>query len=234
MVRGSPVNGYKNKMISALVVHQSKLIAQVIASVLSEEPDIHIIGTANTLEEALAKLETSPCNMVVAGPGLPSGGLVTLTESITVSYPKTKVLIIGVPDAEDIILQYVMAGASGYVLEDETTDELVENLRAAHEEKALVSPSMAALLIEQLSRLARVAAQNELDPGVLGELTTREKEVLRLIGQGLTNQEIAHRLHITIGTVKNHIHNMLQKLDVSSREEAAGYLEFLDNDDTIS
>jgi RNA polymerase sigma factor (sigma-70 family) len=220
-------------MIRALVVHQSKLIAQVIASVLSEEPDIHIIGTADTAGEALAKLEVGPCNMVVAGPGLPDGGLVMLTETVTAKYPDTKVLVIGVPDIESVILQYVMAGASGYVLEDESTDELVENVRAAHEEKALVSPTIAALLINQVARLAQVAARNELDPGAIEELTAREEEVLRLIGQGLTNQEIANRLHITVGTVKNHIHNMLQKLDVSSREEAANFLEFLDGDEPV-
>jgi DNA-binding NarL/FixJ family response regulator len=215
-------------MIRVIVVHQAKLIANIIASVLSEEPDIYVVGTAVTPEEALGKLERSNCNMILASATLPDQGALTLTQAVAAPHSGTKVLIIGVPQSESVILQYVAAGAAGYVLQDVPVERLLENVRAAYEDKALVSPTVAAALMNQVAELAHVSAQHKLDPQAIAELTPRELDVLNLIGKGLTNQEIAERLVIEVGTVKNHVHNILKKLDVSSREEAASYLPLLD------
>jgi len=218
-------------MIRVIVVHPAKLIANLIASVLSEEADIHVVGTAVAEDEALGKLELSHCNMVLAAASLPNEGALALTEKVTSAYPQTNVLVIGVPKNEGAILQYVMAGASGYVLQDVPVEQLLENVRAAHQDEALVSPTIAAALMNQVAELAQISAQYDLDPQAVAELTPRERDVLNLIGEGLTNQEIAERLVIEVGTVKNHVHNILRKLDVSSREEAASYLPLLDEDD---
>ncbi len=217
-------------MIRVIVVHQTKLIANIIASVLSEEPDIHIVSTATTVDEALGKLERSNCNMVLTSATLPDEGALTLTESVATTFPNTHVLVIGIPKSESIILQYVMAGAAGYVLQDVPVQRLLENIRAAHRDEALVSPAIAATLMTQVAELAQISNQQVIDPQVIAELTPREREVLGLIGEELTNQEIAERLVIEVGTVKNHVHKILKKLDVSSREEAASYLPLLDED----
>lgn len=216
-------------MIRVIVVHQARLIANVIAAVLSEQADIHVIGKAVTPEEALGKLKKSNCNMVLAAATLPDSGALQLTEEIAESHPDIKVLIIGLPKSESAILQYVMAGASGYVLQDVPVERLLDNVRAAHREEALVSPEIAAMLMSQIAELAQISAQYDLDPDALADLTPREREVLGLIGEGLTNPEIAARLVIEVGTVKNHVHNILKKLDVRSREEAADYLSLLDD-----
>jgi DNA-binding NarL/FixJ family response regulator len=217
-------------MIRVIVVHQAKLIANIIASVLSEEPDIHVVSTAVTPEEALGKLERSNCNMILAAATLPNNGALALTETVTESHPNTNVLIIGVPKSESVILQYVMAGAAGYVLQDVPVERLLDNVRAAHQDEALVSPTIAAALINQVAELAQISTQHNLDPQVIADLTSREREVLNLIGESLTNQEIADQLFIEVGTVKNHVHNILRKLDVNSREEAASYLPLLDDE----
>ena len=217
-------------MIRVIVVHQAKLIANVIASVLSEEPDIHVVSTAVTVEEALGTLTRSNCNMVLAAANLPNGGALTLTEAIAASHPDTNVLIIGVPKSESVILQYVMAGAAGYVLKDVPVERLLDNVRAAHQDEALISPAIAAALMNQVAELAQISAQYTLDPHAVADLTSREREVLILIGDELTNQEIAERLFIEVGTVKNHVHKILKKLDVNSREEAASYLSLLDDE----
>lgn len=218
-------------MIRIIVVHQAKLIANIIASVLSEEADIHVISTAVTVEETVNKLERSNCNMVLAAATLPNNGALTLTQTVTSAHPETNVLIIGVPKSESVILQYVMAGASGYVLQDVPVDHLLANVRAAHKDEALISPTIAAALMNQVAELAQISAQYDLDPQAIVDLTPRERDVLNLIGEGLTNQEIAERLVIEVGTVKNHVHNILSKLDVSSREEAASFLLLLDDDE---
>lgn len=216
-------------MIRVIVVHQAKLIANIIASVLSEEPDIHVVSTAVTVEDALGKLQLSNCNMILAAANLPDDGALSLTKAVTASHPNTNVLIIGVPKSESVILRYVMAGAAGYVLKDVPVERLLDNVRAAHQDEALISPTIAAALMNQVAELAQISSQYTLDPQAIADLTAREREVLNLIGEGLTNQEIAERLFIEVGTVKNHVHNILKKLDVSSREEAAAYLSLLDD-----
>ncbi len=218
-------------MIRVIVVHQTKLIANIIASVLSEEPDIHIVSTATTVDEALGKLERSNCNMVLTAATLPNDGALALTESVAAMYPNTHVLVIGIPKSKSVILQYVMAGAAGYVLQDVPVKRLLENIRAAYREEALVSPAIAATLMNQVAELAQISNQYEIDPQAIVDLTPREREVLGLIGEELTNQEIAERLVIEVGTVKNHVHKILKKLDVNSREEAASYLPLLDDDE---
>ncbi len=99
----------------------------------------------------------------------------------------------------------------------------MHHIRAAHAGKARVSPDIAAALMSRVAELAQLVSQASISPEA-GELTPREMEVLKLIGQGLTNQEIAEHLVIELGTVKNHVHNILNKLGVSSRRDAVGYL----------
>jgi DNA-binding NarL/FixJ family response regulator len=123
---------------------------------------------------------------------------------------------------------YVEAGVNGYVLQNESVEEMLEKLQAAHEEKAIVSPVMAAALMERLTRLANLEspfAFIEARKTQFEELTTREIEVLDLIKDGCTNLEIADQLIIECGTVKNHVHNILKKLEVNNRHEAASVFQ---------
>jgi len=219
-------------MIRALVVHQTGLIANIIASVLDDEPDIQVVGRVSSVDEALTMLERTNCNMVLVSARLPNQGALELTEAVNQRAPEVVVLVYGLPESESLILQYVMAGASGYVLQDVPVKRLLDNMRAAHGDEALISPSVAAALMSHIADLAQISAGNSLDPSVWQELTPREQEVLELIGERLTNQEISERLFIEVGTVKNHVHNLLKKLDVSSREEAAAFLPLVKGEQT--
>jgi DNA-binding NarL/FixJ family response regulator len=220
-------------MIRILVVHPTRLVGSLYASVLDDKPNMEVVGQARTAEVALNQVETSNCDIVLASATLPDNGALTLTKEISQNYPEVKVLIVGLPESKSAILQYVMAGASGYVLQDVTTEVLVKNVRAAQEDKALVSPYMAAAFMDHIAELAHISAGPYLQPDAYSELTPRELEVLELISEGLSNQEIADQLYIEIGTVKNHVHNILKKLDVATREEAAAHLPFIkqDNDE---
>ena len=215
-------------MVNILIVHQTFLIGNIIASVLSDEKDITVVGRATSVEEAISYLEAGPCDMVLVSAKLPGNGALKLTEAAIELDPATKVLVTGLPESKNIILQYVMAGAAGYVLEDVSVERLLDHIRAVHDDQALVSPEMASALMTQITELAYISSQDRLDTKAVADLTNREREVLNLIGEGLTNQEIAYRLFIEVGTVKNHVHNLLKKLDVSSREDAAAYLPYLE------
>lgn len=208
-------------VIRVLLVNQIRLMGNVIAAVLEDESDIQVVGCATTVDEALAQVPG--CDVMLVSTRLPDNGALKLTQAITEDHPSVRVLALGLAESEAEVLQYVEAGAAGYVLKDDTVDELLENVRAAHSGEALVSPEIAAALMDRVAELAQlfgtVAGINQS-----ADLTERELEVLELIGKGLTNQEIADRLFIEVGTVKNHVHNILDKLNVSSRRDAAAYL----------
>lgn len=214
-------------MIRVLVVHQTQLISSIIANVLDEEEDITVIAQASSTEEALDCLESQPCEMVLVAATLPENGALRITEEITDSDTNTKVLVIGLPKSKNAILQYVAAGASGYVLQEVSTERLLEHIRAAYDGKAIISPDIAAALMSHINELAQISTQTDIDPSAYAQLTPREREVLDLIGEDFSNQQIADKLYIEVGTVKNHVHNILKKLDVSSRHEAAAFLPFV-------
>jgi DNA-binding NarL/FixJ family response regulator len=137
------------------------------------------------------------------------------------------VLALGLTEEKKRVLRYVEAGASGYILKDDSLEDLIEIVRATQEGKVFVSPQIAAAMMERLSDLAQIFAGVENNLTDTTTLTSREMEVLELISKGYTNQQIAQNLVIEVGTVKNHVHNILEKLNVNSRGEAAAYLAFI-------
>jgi DNA-binding NarL/FixJ family response regulator len=129
------------------------------------------------------------------------------------------------PNIKDVILQYIEAGIAGYVLRDDSVDQLLHAVRAVYRGEAVVSPDIAAALMTRIAQLSNVCQGTTWsESGVFLELTPRERQVLVLVQQGLSNQEIAASLTIELGTVKNHIHNILRKLNVRSRHDAVAYL----------
>lgn len=214
-------------MIRILVVHQTRLISSIISSVLDEEEDITVLGQATSSDAALERLRKEACEIVLVAATLPENGALKITEAVAQMESPPKVLVIGLPKSKNAILQYVAAGASGYVLQEVSTDRLLDHIRAVYDGKAIISPDIAAALMNHISELAQISTQTDIDPSAYSELTPREREVLELIGEEYSNQQIADRLFIEVGTVKNHVHNILKKLDVSSRHEAAAYLPFV-------
>jgi RNA polymerase sigma factor (sigma-70 family) len=212
-------------VIRVLLVNEMRLVSNVIASVLEDEPDIEVVGRAASVDEALALATES--DVVLVSTRLPDDGALKLTSAIAEADPSVKVLVLGLGESKGRVLRYVEAGADGYVLKNDSVDDLLEHIRAAQKGKALVSPKIAAVLMTRVTELAQLFAEIESGINEAIDLTPREREILELIGQGLTNQEIADRLVIEVGTVKNHVHSILQKLDVSSREDAASYLALI-------
>ena len=207
-------------MIRVLLVNEIRLMANVIAATLEDEKDIQVIGSATTPEKALAL--TPACDVALISTRLPGNGALELIRTIGDNYPAVKVLALGLGDSEVEILQYVEAGAAGYVLKDDSVEEVLRNIRAAYAGEALVSPEIAAALMARVNELAQQFEEVASIPELV-EFTPRERQVLELVAQDLTNQEIADRLFIEVGTVKNHVHSILQKLNVNSRYDAAAF-----------
>jgi DNA-binding NarL/FixJ family response regulator len=213
-------------MIRVLLVNEIRLMSNVIRSVLEEEPDIEVVGGVTSLDEALALASKS--DVALVSTRLPEDGALKLTTAIAEAHPSVKVLVLGLTETKGQVLQYVEAGATGYVLKDDSVDDLLSHVRAAQSGEALVSPDIAAALMSRVGELAQLFADVESGLNEAADLTPREREILELIGQGLTNQEIADRLVIEVGTVKNHVHSILQKLDVGNRRDAAAHLALIE------
>jgi DNA-binding NarL/FixJ family response regulator len=134
--------------------------------------------------------------------------------------PSVRILIIGISETREQVLQYIEAGASGYVIRESSVNDLLAVIRAAGAGKALVSPEIASALIQRVKSLTQLFVEDGKSLPDVTILTKREFQILQMVSQNFNNQEIADRLVISRGTVKNHIHNILEKLCVSSRTEA--------------
>jgi DNA-binding NarL/FixJ family response regulator len=209
-------------MIGVLIVNKSRLICSVISTVLKDEPDIYVVGVANNVAEALNLIRTSNCDVALVSTNLPNEGALEFLRAVKAN-TSIKVLVIGLAELEEVILRYIEAGAAGYVLREDSVDDLLKNIRAVHSGEALASPEITAALMAHITELSELRPPSEYDTQELADITPRESEVLDLIAEGLSNQEIADRLVIELGTVKNHVHSILQKLDVGSRQDAAMY-----------
>jgi len=213
-------------MIRVLIVHETRLICDLKATVLRNEADIEVVGCVSTTEEALVALRRCACDIMLVSVTLPDDGAFTLTRAVAKLDHPAKVLITGLTESKAVILRCVEEGVAGYINTDESLSDLVQKIRCVSHGEFLVSPGIAAALISRVSELKKLVTElngfKEMNPNHLyAELTERECEVLGLIEQGHSNQEIANTLCIELGTVKNHVHNILDKLDVRTRKHAA-------------
>lgn len=221
------MSGTPEQPIHLLLVNESGLIGNVIRAALEDEPDLKVVASVTNAEEALKVVQEQVIDVALVSTRLPEQGALKLTSAIAQLAPSTKVLALGLTEEKKHVLRYVEAGATGYVLRDHSLEDLIETVRAAQDGKVFVSPQIAAAMMERLSNLARMFSDIENNVTDTTSLTSRELEVLELIGKGLTNQQIAEKLVIEIGTVKNHVHSILEKLNVRTRNEAAVYLAFI-------
>jgi two-component system NarL family response regulator len=213
--------------INLLLVNETRLMGNVIAAALEGESDINVVACTTNIDEAMQIVREQNVDVALVSTRLPDQGALKLTSTITEFKPSTKVLALGLTEEKQHVLRYVEAGATGYILKDDSLEGMIETIRAAQDGKVFVSPQIAAAIMERLATLARLFSDVESSITDTTELTARELEVLKLVGEGQTNQQIAEHLVIEVGTVKNHVHNILDKLHVSSRGEAAAYLAFI-------
>jgi DNA-binding NarL/FixJ family response regulator len=211
-------------MIRLLIVHDFPLICNLVKAALQHAPDIEVVGCTASIQEALEFSEHADVDVALVGIRLPEQGALKVTAAFAHADPQVKVLVFGLNNQSEQILPYIEAGAAGYIQKDENVDQLVETIRLAQAGKALVSPEIAAALMQRLAEWAQYNPESGFEMLDLANLTPREQEILELLGQNLSNQEIAERLSIEVGTVKLHVHSILHKLGVDSRQRAAAFL----------
>lgn len=203
--------------IGIYLIHDCQLLTEAFADSLEKRPEVRLLGMAQDLEQALTELPALPVDLVLIDASSCDGEAGEVILEVWERLPELKILPLGVP-SEDDVLHFLEAGASGYVLRQASFSELLDTIVAVHRGEPPCSPQIATGVCARIVELSRRKSgrRNHQHAG----LTPREAEVLQLVAGGLSNKEIGQRLGITLPTVKNHIHHILDKLQVRGRRQA--------------
>src|SRR6266700_2687354 len=207
--------------IRVLVAEDQRLIREGIASLLRIQDGIHVVGTARNGQEAVEKVVALSPEVVLMDVRMPVMDGVQATALICSQFSTCQVLMLTTFDDEEYIVKALQAGAKGYLLKDIPPGDLAQAIRLAHAGIYQLDPTVAGKLIGTLTRNETTVAH--ATASLHSPLTDREVEVLRFIALGATNREIAVQLMVSEGTIKNHISNILTRLDVRDRTQAALY-----------
>jgi DNA-binding NarL/FixJ family response regulator len=203
--------------IRVFLLDDHEVVRRGVRDLLDDEPDITVVGEAATVEQALVRVPALRPRVAVLDVRLPDGDGVTVCRELRSGMPDLACLMLTSFDDEEALLDSIMAGASGYVLKQIQGSDLVTAVRTVARGQSLLDPSATTRVMARL----RGAEQPPDEPDALPDLTAREREILALIGEGLTNRQIGQRLYLAEKTVKNHISRLLAKLGVERRVQAA-------------
>ncbi len=204
--------------IRILIADDHSIVREGVRMILDSEDDFEVVGEASTGREALEEARRLRPDVVVMDISMPDMTGIEATGKISGELPAVQVMGLTMHEDEGYVFELLKAGAAGYVLKRAAAEDLVAAVRAAHQGEAFLYPSVAKVVIQDF--LHRATAQ---DQATLDGLTDREREVLTLIAEGLTNQEIAGRLFISIKTVQTHRAHIMEKLNLHDRTELVRY-----------
>lgn len=208
-------------MTRILLVDDQRLMRDGMRTLLSLESDMEVVGEAgNGLEGVQAALTHRP-DVVLMDIRMPGMNGVEATREIKRALPDTKVLVLTTFDDDAFVMDALKEGASGYLTKDLPSEEIAQAIRSLQGGGVVMPPPIAAKVVAELSRRAAATTPETVDPQAVAALTDREKEVLRLLGQGYSNKEIGDALFITEGTAKNHVSAVIEKLGLRDRTQAA-------------
>ncbi|MGP3948986.1 response regulator [Streptomyces sp. 7N604] len=203
--------------VTVFLLDDHEVVRRGVHDLMDAEPDLTVVGEAGTAEQALVRVPALRPDVAVLDVRLPDGDGVSVCRELRSRMPELACLMLTSFDDEEALLDAIMAGASGYVLKQISGTDLVTAVRTVGSGQSMLDPGATTRLMARL----RGDAPGQEKPEVLDALTDREREILTLVGEGLTNREIGKRLFLAEKTVKNHISRLLAKLGVERRVQAA-------------
>lgn len=203
-------------MIEVLICDDQDVVCEGLQAILSTDREIHVAGTARDGAEALEIIARARPDVVLMDLKMPLMNGVQATGRIRAQYPEVKVLVLTTYDADEWVFDAIRSGANGYLLKDTPRERLIAAVKEVAQGKTPVDPDVAGKLFARVVDTPAAA-----DAQLAAELSEREREVLGLIARGLTNGDIAARLHLSEGTVRNYVSAIFAKLGVSDRTQAA-------------
>jgi two-component system NarL family response regulator len=207
--------------LKVLIVDDHELFRRGIEMVLDQAPDIDVVGEATDGQHGVEKAEELMPDVVLMDVRMPKRTGIEATRAIKEAIPHAKILMLTVSDEEDDLYEAIKAGASGYLLKEISEEDVADAIRSVWNGQSRISPAMASKLLSEFQAMSKRAEEREQVHAP--RLTDREMEVLRLVARGMNNRDIAKDLYISENTVKNHVRNILEKLQLHSRMEAVVY-----------
>ena len=215
-----PEASLRAEPIRAMIVDDHALFRRGLEMVLEEEQDIELVGQASDGAEAVEKAAESLPDVVLMDIRMPRSSGIEACRAMKEAAPSAKIVILTISDEEEDLFEAIRAGASGYLLKDIPLDEVADAVRAVYGGQSLINPSMAGKLLTEFATLARRDEEERAEEVPAPRLTEREMQVLKLVARGMNNRDIAKELFISENTGKNHVRNILEKLQIHSRMEA--------------
>jgi two-component system, NarL family, response regulator DevR len=202
--------------VRVFLVDDHEVVRRGVRDLLEAEDDIEVVGEAGTVEEALSRIPPTRPDLALLDVRLPDGDGVELCRDIRSRHPEIQALMLTSFDDDEALFNAMMAGAGGYVLKQVRGNDLIDNVRRVAAGQSTLDPSLTTKLLDRLRR------QNDEDEEI-ARLTEQERRILELLAEGLTNRQIADRMILAEKTVKNYVSNLLAKLGMQRRTEAAVY-----------
>jgi len=212
-----------DKPIRILLVDDQPLFRGAIAALIAGQDDLEVVGEAENGLEAVEKAHELDPDLVVMDVEMPVMDGVEATRLIREQRPAVKVVMLTVSESDDHVFDAIRLGAHGYLLKDLRPEQLFDRIRSVMRNETPLSPAIAGRLLEEI-RSGATKRSSSASPSEEPSITPRELEILQLVAEGMSNKEIGKRLYITEGTVKNHVHNALEKLHMKNRIQAAAYI----------
>lgn len=203
-----------NNTLRIAIVEDIEDVALMLSEIINDEPDMSCKQVYHNAEDAMHFLPQNPADILIVDIGLPRASGIEAINHLTEYCPKMQFCMFTVYEDDDKIFESIKAGAKGYILKKSNNDKIIEAIRELHAGGSPMSPSIARRIMELFSGLPANPASRKLP------LTDRELELLNLLSKGLLYKEISAQLGITVGTVKQHIHKIYEKLQVSNKTEA--------------
>ncbi|MFI6588574.1 response regulator [Embleya sp. NPDC050493] len=209
-----PTTGQPDATIRVFLLDDHEIVRRGLADLLGSEPDIEVVGESASAQEAIRRIPALRPHVAVLDGRLPDGSGVDVCRAVRSSFPEINALILTSYDDEDALFSAIMAGAAGYVLKQIRGSDLVRAVREIAAGRSLLDPAVTAKVLE------RVRTGSREDPRV-ASLSDQERRIFELVAEGLTNRQIAERMHLAEKTVKNYVSTMLHKLGFERRVQAA-------------
>ena len=209
------------KRIRVIVIDDNRLVREGLQALLDEQPDLKVVAAVEDRTSGLRVLQEFTPHIVLVDAALDNGDGYGFVGVLRKTAPETKVIVMDLLPAPEDVIEFVKAGANGFIMKDATIDELVSTIRSVALGADVVPPALTGTLLSHIAQQAAVRRMPDAAESV--RMTKREREIMNLIAEGLSNKEIAQRLNIATYTVKSHVHNILEKLALHSRLQIAAY-----------